>query len=96
MTRDELLARLRAAKPLLDGFGVARIGVFGSVARNAARADSDIDLLVEFRAGEAPGFGFFDLEEKLSSLLERPVQIASLDAMNAVVRASVLRDLAYA
>jgi len=38
MTLDEALTKLRAAKPLLDRYGVARVGVFGSTARKSARS----------------------------------------------------------
>ncbi|MFY8208502.1 MAG: nucleotidyltransferase family protein, partial [Caulobacter sp.] len=48
MTLDEALTKLRAAKPLLDRYGVARVGVFGSTARGEAGPDSDVDVLVEF------------------------------------------------
>jgi predicted nucleotidyltransferase len=46
--RDEVLARLAAHWPELTERGVARLAVFGSVGRDEARADSDVDLLVEF------------------------------------------------
>lgn len=45
-----ILARLRAAEPILRRHHVSRIGVFGSVARGEARSDSDVDVLVEFDA----------------------------------------------
>lgn len=48
MERSRLLEQLRALRPWLIAEGVARIAVFGSHAHDNARADSDIDLLVEF------------------------------------------------
>ena len=39
---------LRKLKPLLEErFGIIRLGVFGSVARNEAEKDSDVDIVVE-------------------------------------------------
>ncbi len=97
MTREETLARIHDALPdLRRRYGVVRIGLFGSVARNEAGPDSDIDLVAEFAPGEGPGFRFFDLEEELSALLGRPAHIAGLDRMNTYVRAKVERDLVYA
>jgi predicted nucleotidyltransferase len=55
MTLDEALAKLRAAKPLLDRYGVRRVGVFGSTARGEAGPDSDVDVLVEFLPATLPG-----------------------------------------
>ena len=96
MTRNEALAILKAAAPeLRRDYGVARIGLFGSVARDEASPESDVDLVVEFAPGEGPGLRFFDLEERLSELLGRTAQIAGLDRMNRVLRASVQRDLVY-
>ncbi len=45
--REEILAALRNAKPLLDSFGVAHVSLFGSFARDEGRENSDVDLLVE-------------------------------------------------
>lgn len=96
MSRTDLLERLKSLAPdLRDRYGVARLGVFGSVARGDASDASDIDLIAEFAPGEAPGLKFFALETELSAALGRPVQISGLDRMNAHVRAQVERDLIY-
>jgi len=97
MTRSETLALLQTAAPSLRRrFGVTRIGLFGSVARNEAGPDSDVDLIVEFAPGEAPGLRFFELENELSALLGMPARISALPRMNRVLRRSVERDLVYA
>lgn len=49
MTLDEALTKLRAAKPLLDRYGVARIGLFGSTVRGEAGPDSDLDCWSSLR-----------------------------------------------
>jgi predicted nucleotidyltransferase len=46
--RDEALALLRAHQPDLERFRVKSLSVFGSVARDEAGPQSDLDLLVEF------------------------------------------------
>jgi predicted nucleotidyltransferase len=47
------LARIRQNLLVIrERYGVARIGIFGSVARNEETPASDIDVLVEFREGE--------------------------------------------
>ncbi|KQT65764.1 MULTISPECIES: nucleotidyltransferase family protein [unclassified Aureimonas] len=58
MTRDEIIARLKAVEPDVRARGVAALYVYGSHARDEARQDSDIDLLVEFEPGR--GIGFLD------------------------------------
>ena len=49
---------------------ILKLALFGSVLRDDFRPDSDIDILVEFEPGHAPGFiGLYQIEEELSSLL---------------------------
>ena len=53
----QILSLFRASKGALQDRGVRRLSIFGSVARGSARADSDVDALLEV----APGFTLFDL-----------------------------------
>ena len=65
--REDMLVALRNAKPLLDSFGVAHVSLFGSFARDEARQDSDVDLLVEFKRP----IGMFDFVRLQRQLGER-------------------------
>jgi len=48
---------------------ITRLAIFGSALRDDFRADSDIDVLVDFEPGHVPGFfRLFDMEEELSTL----------------------------
>ncbi len=97
MTRDEALARLRAALPdLRERYGIVRLGLFGSVARNEARVDSDVDLVAEFAPGARAGvFELFAMERQLSRMLGCRTTITGLARANAVLRASIERDLVH-
>ena len=57
MKRDKVLAIIAAHREQLQGLGVKSLTLFGSVARDQARPDSDVDLLVEFDRQS----GFFQL-----------------------------------
>ncbi len=48
MKRDEVLAILAVHREQLQELGVKSLELFGSVARDEARPDSDVDFLVEF------------------------------------------------
>ena len=48
MRRDEVLAALRAHRRDLERFGIKSLALFGSVARDEAGPESDLDLLLEF------------------------------------------------
>jgi predicted nucleotidyltransferase len=96
MKRAEALRRLHAALPeLRREFGATRVGVFGSVARDEARADSDVDILVEFDV--APTFGGFEaLKERLEAVMGRPVDVATPDGLHRLVRGRALAESIYA
>jgi hypothetical protein len=47
MDRNEVIAKLKAAEPRLRAHGVAALYLFGSYARDEARKDSDVDVLVD-------------------------------------------------
>ena len=47
MTRDEIIAKLKKTAPALRAEGVTGLAIFGSRARNDAREDSDLDVLID-------------------------------------------------
>ena len=59
-------------------YGIRRMQMFGSAAVDRERADSDVDLLVEFFPDQYPtGFGLVDMQDELSGVFDgRPVDIA--------------------
>lgn len=90
MTRDEVLAKLRELKPWLEERGIARVRLFGSYARDEARPDSDIDLLVEF--SKPIGLRFFELENELGRRLGARVNLASEENLNRIILRNALAD----
>ncbi|MCP4357623.1 MAG: nucleotidyltransferase family protein [Chloroflexi bacterium] len=56
-------------------YHIKKLSLFGSVLRDDFRPDSDIDVLVEFEAGHVPKFDFFTIEENLTELIGRPVEL---------------------
>jgi hypothetical protein len=54
---------------------VRRLSLFGSVLREDFGEDSDVDVLVEFEPGHAPGFAFFGMELELEQILGRKVDL---------------------
>ena len=72
---------------------ICRLALFGSVLKETARADSDIDLLVEFTPGKEPGLiGLAGIEAELSSLLGgRAVDLRTAQDLSEHFRAEVLR-----
>jgi predicted nucleotidyltransferase len=56
MRRDDVIARLKEAEPVLRAQGVGALYLFGSQARGEARADSDVDVFVDPASDERFGF----------------------------------------
>jgi predicted nucleotidyltransferase len=54
---------------------IRRLALFGSVLRDDFDPDSDVDVLVEFIPGHVPGFSFFAMQDELSGLLGRRVEL---------------------
>ncbi|HEY4690046.1 MAG TPA: nucleotidyltransferase family protein [Anaerolineae bacterium] len=74
---------------------VSRVAVFGSFVRDESTPDSDIDILVELKPpGECPPLGlkWFALEEELSRILGRPVDLVGESALSPYIRPYVERE----
>jgi len=71
---------------------IRRLAFFGSVLRDDFGPDSDVDVLVEFEAGHVPGLGFFAMEEELSNLLGRKVDLNTPGFLSAAFRSQVERE----
>jgi len=73
-------------------FGVARLDVFGSVARGEAGPGSDVDLLYELAQGRSLGWEIEDLSQNLADLFGRPVDLVPRRALHPLIRDQVLAD----
>jgi hypothetical protein len=91
MGRDEVLRVLRDHLPEIDAFGVHSMSVFGSVARDEARLDSDVDILVEFD-GPLTYRRYCELRFYIEDLLGRRVDLVTTDGLRPRVRPFVERD----
>jgi len=73
-------------------YGIARLSVFGSVARGAAGGDSDVDLLYELRPGARLGWEVDDLADELSEIFGRPVDLVARVALHPMLVETVLGE----
>lgn len=86
----------KALSAICRNYGVKKMSLFGSAARNELRPDSDVDLMVEFkRSSKTTSFGLIDMQEKLSPLFgNRRVEITSPGILeNPYRRLTIERDL---
>jgi len=94
LTRDQAISRLQAVEADIRSLGVRRLALFGSVLRNEARPDSDVDLLVEFHPHLKSFDHFLALAELLESVLERRVEIVTTEALSPYIGPHILAEAA--
>jgi predicted nucleotidyltransferase len=83
LTRDRAIQLLRENQDYIrNEFGVSRIGLFGSVARDQSNDLSDVDVVVEFN--RPIGFRFMDLADYLEDLLGRKVDLLTSAGIQAI------------
>jgi len=92
MKRDEVLAILEPHREQLQKLGVKSLSLFGSVARDEAHTDSDVDLLVEFNQ-QGGFFQLLHLQYYLEDILGCSVDLGTQDALREHLREPVLEDI---
>ena len=88
---DRVLRNRRAIRDLASSHGAANPRLFGSVARGAADAESDVDLLVDLE----PGRTLFDLaalRAELERLLETSVDVVPSAGLTGEARDEILAE----
>jgi predicted nucleotidyltransferase len=92
MDRSTALNLLTTRKPVLaERFGVVRLALSGSTARDHATAASDIGVLVGFD-GPATPEAFFGVQFYLENLFGRPVDLVTERALRPQLKPYVERD----
>ena len=93
MRRDEVVKLLAEHRQDLRQFGKS-LAMFGSVVRDEARSDSDVDMLVEFE-GAATFDRYVGLRFFLGDLLGAPVDLVTRKALKPRLRPYVEREALY-
>ena len=68
---------------------IRKLAFFGSVLRDDLRPGSDVDILVEFEPGHVPGLRFFAIEQELSRILGRKVDLNTAGFLSPAFREQV-------
>ena len=92
-TLDTVRLRIAAKEQELRRRGVRHLAVFGSVARDEDRADSDVDIAVQIEDGRS--FSLIRMEEArllLEDALGRSVDLGEIDSFRSPIRAAFERD----
>jgi predicted nucleotidyltransferase len=71
---------------------IRRLAIFGSVIHGDSTPESDLDVLVEFERGHIPGLDFFRMQDELSRLFDRQVDLNTPQFLSPYFRERVLRE----
>ena len=79
-----------AIKHLCQRYCVCKLSLFGSVLRDDFHDDSDVDVLVEFEPGRTPGFEFIDIQDQLSEIIGRRIDLNTPKSLSHYFRAQII------
>src|ERR1700730_171344 len=96
MNSKDAIAILVKHREGLRARGVRHAALFGSVARDEARADSDLDILIELDpALKIDAFEYAGLKMYIEELFMGPVDVVNRDALKPPLRPSISTDAIY-
>ena len=93
--KNKILSALKEITPFLsEKYGVTRIGIFGSVARDDASEQSDVDIVYEMSRPNL--FTVVHLKNELERILHCPVDLVRYrERMNPLLKKRIERDSVY-
>jgi len=92
LTRQSAVELLTGSEQEIRALGVDRLALFGSVSRDEAGPESDVDVLVQFRPGTKSFGRFLELSELLERRLGRPVELVTIEALSPFIGPRILEQ----
>lgn len=94
-TQQQTLTALRKFKADSGSeYGIVSLGIFGSLARNQAKADSDVDVVIETESVNP--FQLVHIREQLETLLGTHVDIVRMrKTMNKFLKKRIEKEAVY-
>jgi len=81
----------RKILPILERYGVKKVGLFGSCVRGEIREDSDIDILVEIEK-DISLFDFVGIKLEIEEELERKVDLVEYSTIKPLLKERILKE----
>jgi uncharacterized protein len=79
-------------KQFCQSHSIRKLSLFGSVLRDDFSRESDVDVLVEFQPGKTPGLAIVTMEDELSSIINRQVDLRTLADLSRYFSSEVLME----
>ncbi len=93
--KEQILTTILNNQKDIRGFGVSKIGLFGSFVRNEQNEKSDIDLIVQFEQGKKSYLKFINLSDYLENLFDKKVDLLTEKAISPYMKSKVKKEAIY-
>ncbi|MBK7897471.1 MAG: nucleotidyltransferase family protein [Anaerolineaceae bacterium] len=81
-----------AIKAFCQRHKITTLAFFGSILGPDFKPESDVDVLVEFEPGYIPGFDFFAMQDELTEIIGRPVELHTPNFLSPHFRENVIKE----
>lgn len=75
-----------------ERYHIRRLSLFGSVLREDFTSQSDVDVLVEFESGKTPGLAIITMEDELSEIINRKIDLRTPADLSRYFREEVRKE----
>ena len=89
MNRADAIRALKRHEAELKKLGVEHLFLFGSVARDNASEDSDVDLFFDHARGQFGLYELMDVKERARAILGRPTDIMTRASLHPTLREKI-------
>ena len=96
LTKNNILKTIQLHADQIKGYGVKKVGIFGSFAGSNQSSQSDIDVLVEFNRKNKTFDNYMELKFYLEKIFRRKIDLVIKEALKARIRRKVLSEVEYA
>jgi predicted nucleotidyltransferase len=89
---EKLNLNIDEIKSFCHRYSVRKLSLFGSVLRDDFTSESDVDILVEFEQGKTPGLEIVTMEDELSNIINRQVDLRTPADLSRYFRDEVVSE----
>jgi uncharacterized protein len=93
--KQQIFQRMIDNREAIGNLGVYRFGLFGSFVTGKQNAESDVDILVEFRPGQKSFDSFMNLAFLLEDILGRKVDLVTRESLSPYIGPKILAEVEY-
>ncbi len=95
-TKEYILNTIRSKKKEINKFGIKKIGLFGSYARDEQVENSDIDILIDFEADKENFDNYMAAYDYIESLFsDQHVDIVTKNGLSPYIGPKILNEVKY-